>query len=183
MLVDLSISQSLSLYRLSESRLDILLLFRRFARLFSQILSVLLWVLAGWSGLSFTGSIYVIYFQYCHLYISVALSYICGLLSIDLIYMLYWFRACSVISLLASSLVYYFAMLHMIWLYAYIHVWLTLVCRKIFKSSRFRLSPYFQHGFRVECVVRASVAAWWAYADRDSEGLCSIAQLGRVSSK
>ena len=89
MLVDLSISRSLSLYRLSESQLDILLLFRRFARLFSQILSVLHWVLAGQSALLFTSSVYVIDFHYCHLYILVASSFIYGLLSIDLIYMLH----------------------------------------------------------------------------------------------
>ena len=103
--------------------------------------------------------------------------------SIDLIYMLYWFMACSVILLLASLLVYLFRYASYDLIICIYTCLADLVCRKFFKSSRFRLSPYFQHGIKAECVVRTSVAAWRAYVDPDSEGLSSIAQPGRVSPK
>ena len=88
---DLSTSRSLSLYRLGELSW-ITIVDWAFANLFSQILIVLNWVLAGRSDLL----ILLVQFAYdllsvftFSIVISVALSFVYGLLSIDLIYMLY----------------------------------------------------------------------------------------------
>ena len=88
---DLSTSWSLSLYRLGELSW-ITVVDWAFTNLFSQILIVLSWVLAGRSNLL----ILLVEFTYdllsvftFSIVISVALSFVYGLLSIDLIYMLY----------------------------------------------------------------------------------------------